>query len=666
MIAGTPDIGGQRMKKTTRTINRKITVQVIIYMILAIIVCELISVTTLRNNMTAQTKNYVSAQAATNANEVNEWLEKQGDIVHTISNAVAFMNTKDTDQIMDYLEKNLDQNPDALMYYVCFAYDGGVFPADHSTLDLDPTTRDWWKDAIAKQNLIYTAPYKDFASGQMVVTIAEPFKIQGEQAVFLADITIDTLTQIVDNVSTDANIQGFLLDADGNVVAHQNADFLPKEEGSTNLSEALGVDVTSVSKLTDYEGSTKFVSTAAIDATGWIFGITENQAVVTGQVIRNVSMVLILGLILVAVVSLLLVYSIRKNLKPMETMKTFIREKVIGEKNCKAYKDEVAEISYLIGELEDKFIGIIRKTKGESVSIYTKMQDTGSKVESINENIVEISAAMEETGANLDSQTDSIQNIDETCKDAVEEVEHLAQSAAGMADRAKEIVAQVEKVTGELIQGKESATRVAVDSRKRMQEAMEGTQIISEITNVSASIQEIASQTNLLALNASIEAARAGEAGKGFAVVAEEIKKLSEDTTAQIDRVNELTGKVLESVQKLSEESNHVLVFIDGTVMEDYNKLEMLANDYVRDVNYYSKESSELGENAGEVRKSIQGVNEILSQISVAQQELSEAVAGVNRNLQEITYSSENMSEQTKGVLESIDVLQDTMGSFQV
>ncbi len=654
------------MKKATRTINRKITVQVIIYMILAIIVCELISVTTLKNNMTAQTKNYVSAQAETNANIVNEWLEKQGDIVHTISNAVAFMNTKDTDQIMDYLEKNLDQNPDALMYYVCFAYDGGVFPADHSKLDLDPTTRDWWKDAVAKQSLIYTAPYKDFASGQMVVTIAEPLKIQGEQAVFLADITIDTLTQIVDNVSTDANIQGFLLDADGNVVAHPNTDFLPKEEGSTNLSETLGVDVTSVSKITDYDGSTKFVSTAAIDTTGWIFGITENQAVVTGQVIRNVSMVLILGLILVAVVSLLLVYSIRKNLKPMETMKTFIREKVIGEKNCMAYRDEVAEISYLIGELENKFIGIIRRTKGESVSIYTKMQDTGSKVESINENIVEISAAMEETGANLDSQTDSIQNIDETCKAAVEEVEHLAQSAAGMADRAKEIVAQVEKVTGELIQGKESATRVAVDSRKRMQDAMEGTQIISEITNVSASIQEIASQTNLLALNASIEAARAGEAGKGFAVVAEEIKKLSEDTTAQIDRVNELTGKVLESVQKLSEESNQVLVFIDGTVMEDYNKLEILANDYVRDVNYYAKESSELGENAGEVRKSIQGVNEILSQISVAQQELSEAVAGVNRNLQEITYSSENMSEQTKGVLESIDVLQDTMGSFQV
>lgn len=206
---------------------------------LAILICELLSVSTLQNNMTTQARNFVEAQAGTNANVVNEWLVEEGNIVHTIRNGVAFMNTKDTDQIMDYLEVNLAENEDALMYYVCFAYDGGVFPADHSKLDLDPTTRDWWKMAIAKDGLIYTAPYKDFASGQMIVTIAEPMKIQGEQAVFLADITIDTLTQIVGNVSTEDSIQAFLLDADGNVVSHANEDFLPKEEGNTVLADAV-------------------------------------------------------------------------------------------------------------------------------------------------------------------------------------------------------------------------------------------------------------------------------------------------------------------------------------------------------------------------------------------------------------------------------------------
>lgn len=79
----------------------------VISLVLAILLCELLSVSTLQNNMTTQARNFVEAQAGTNANVVNEWLVEDGKIVHTIRNGVAFMNTKDTDQIMDYLEVNL-------------------------------------------------------------------------------------------------------------------------------------------------------------------------------------------------------------------------------------------------------------------------------------------------------------------------------------------------------------------------------------------------------------------------------------------------------------------------------------------------------------------------------------------------------------------------------
>lgn len=649
-----------------KTIKGKITVQTIMYLLVALVICELVSVVTLNANMTSQSKLYINAEAQTNAGVVNEWLIEQGNIAHTITNAVAFMNTKDPDTIMNYLEKNLSENKDALMYYVCFGYDGGVLPADHSKLDLDPTTRDWWKQAIAENGLIYTAPYKDFASGNMIVTVAEPLKIQGEQAVFLADITLETLTNQVKKVSTDENLQGFLLDADGAVVSHENEDFLPKEEGNTILSDALNTDVCNVSELRDYDGRMKFVSTASVDATGWTFGVTEDKAVITKQIARNLIIVIALGLVMLIVVAVMTAVSVRKSLAPMETMKKFVKEKVIGTQICHKQKNEIAEIRYLIQEMEDKFIGVIRQTKAESDNIHERMQGTNNKVVSINENIMEIGAAMEETGANIDSQTANITMIDEACGSAAQSIIHLADEAQEMAANAKEVACRVESMAKELLEDKESATQVAAESKERMQKAMQGAEVIGEIANVSSAIQEIASQTNLLALNASIEAARAGEAGKGFAVVAEEIKKLSEDTNEEISKVNDLTAKVFESVKALSRESNAVLEFINGTVMSDYNKLETLVTEYQKDTGYYNQASESIGASAESVRDSVDSINEMIDSISMAQKELSDAATSVNENLQKITYSSENMSQETKEVLESVNSLQETMQSFQV
>lgn len=649
-----------------KTIKGKITVQTIMYLLVALVICELVSVVTLNANMTSQSKLYINAEAQTNAGVVNEWLIEQGNIAHTITNAVAFMNTKDPDTIMNYLEKNLSENKDALMYYVCFGYDGGVLPADHSKLDLDPTTRDWWKQAIAKNGLIYTAPYKDFASGNMIVTVAEPLKIQGEQAVFLADIALETLTNQVKKVSADENLQGFLLDADGAVVSHENEDFLPKEEGNTILSDALNTDVCNVSELRDYDGRMKFVSNASVDATGWTFGVTEDKAVITKQIARNVIIVIALGLVMLIVVTVMTAVSVRKSLAPMETMKKFVKEKVIGTQICHKQKNEIEEIRYLIQEMEDKFIGVIRQTKAESDNIHERMQGTNNKVVSINENIMEIGAAMEETGANIDSQTANITMIDEACGSAAQSIIHLADEAQEMAANAKEVACRVESMAKELLEDKESATQVAAESKERMQKAMQGAEVIGEIANVSSAIQEIASQTNLLALNASIEAARAGEAGKGFAVVAEEIKKLSEDTGEEISKVNDLTAKVFESVKALSRESNAVLEFINGTVMSDYNKLETLVTEYQKDTGYYNQASESIGASAESVRDSVDSINEMIDLISMAQKELSDAATSVNENLQKITYSSENMSQETKEVLESVNSLQETMQSFQV
>ncbi|MDF2524413.1 MAG: methyl-accepting chemotaxis signaling domain protein [Clostridiales bacterium] len=54
----------------------------------------------------------------------------------------------------------------------------------------------------------------------------------------------------------------------------------------------------------------------------------------------------------------------------------------------------------------------------------------------------------------------------------------------------------------------------------------------NNMLDVIGNINEMMKMTKLLSLNSSIEAARAGEAGRGFSVIAEEIRRLSEQSTA--------------------------------------------------------------------------------------------------------------------------------------
>lgn len=127
------------------------------------------------------------------------------------------------------------------------------------------------------------------------------------------------------------------------------------------------------------------------------------------------------------------------------------------------------------------------------------------------------------------------------------EMAHYQSKLVQMAGPIHEITMQVSATMEELAA---SANDVNENQKALNTEIGNVSEISGKINDFTNLIRDIAKQTRLLGLNASIEAARAGSAGAGFAVVSEEIGKLADSSRETVDKIQEFTNQIEESVNE--------------------------------------------------------------------------------------------------------------------
>lgn len=147
-----------------------------------------------------------------------------------------------------------------------------------------------------------------------------------------------------------------------------------------------------------------------------------------------------------------------------------------------------------------------------------------------------MAAAIEELDASINQISELAGRTDNSLTLAVRQASDGADEVANAAQKSADVTQTLARVETDLEQLNLAAT---------------------DIRDMAAQIDAIASQTNLLALNATIEAARAGEAGRGFAVVAQEVKSLSsqtakstEDIRARIGRLEAAMGAIFNAISE--------------------------------------------------------------------------------------------------------------------
>lgn len=321
-------------------------------------------------------------------------------------------------------------------------------------------------------------------------------------------------------------------------------------------------------------------------------------------------------------------------------------------------RDEIGRLSMAINDLVSQMQEIIEALQNGC----RRMQETQTGISTCVEKVNESAA---NTTQNLTRLSGGMEKVSGAVQEVKEDTLLLGQTVEGMKQVAEEgssYAAGIKGKAGEMkevaLASKKEATSMLSEINAAVNSSIESSQQIHKITKLTGDILGIAGTTNLLALNASIEAARAGEAGKGFAVVAEEIRNLADSSRESANHIKEISDRVVESVQELSDNATRLLNFVNTKVLADYDTLEDTGKNYHEAADHVDEMMADVKEQIGRIQESLQHVN-------TANDSIEKTVNDSNGMLSVVWENNHGMEEEMKDISSSIEDMSGVVEQLQ-
>lgn len=194
------------------------------------------------------------------------------------------------------------------------------------------------------------------------------------------------------------------------------------------------------------------------------------------------------------------------------------------------------------------FSGLRSFSKSELEGLKTEFKSITSNLNQLSEQVLRSSTEVAQSGETLSQQASeqaaAVHQTSTTITHVAEKVRTTVNLSEDSHEKAKNMQQGMRTMEQAIREIQEQNTQI------------EGlAQIMSEVSDKTAIIDEIVFQTKLLSFNASVEAERAGEYGRGFAVVAQEVGNLAKISGTAATDISSIVKKSLKSAQAIAKEN---------------------------------------------------------------------------------------------------------------
>lgn len=543
-----------------------------------------------------------------------------------------------------------------------------MYPEPELEEDFDVRERSWYIDAVeAEGEVIWTEPYIDAATGEMIVSAAKAYYHGDELAgVVGTDVNITTLIDMTESIQIGETGYAVIIDQEGRYLVHPEQELVGEEAAYFQSIQNAGEQ-----GLIEHEagGEEQVIGYAANETTGWTVGGIVNVKDFEEQAKAIMLPTAIsLGIILLIAIILSLVVT-RKMTKPIKVVMERMQHIAKGNLNFPPletkHKDEIGQLIVSTNEMNESMRQLLTKIQAASNTLTTQSEEISHSANEVKEGTEQVSATMQELASASETEANNTSSLSSLMQGFTKRIEALNQHGDYIRNSSNEVLEITQEGSKLMDASKgqmDKIDQIVQDAVRKVEGLDEQTQQISKLVSV---IQDVAEQTNLLALNASIEAARAGEHGRGFAVVADEVRKLAEQVSASIA---DITG----IVTNIQSESNTV----SKSLQEGYKEVEQGTKqiedtnekfqDIYEAINQMITNVKAASDNMGSIAKSSQRMNESVEEIAAISEQSAAGIEETSASAEQITASMEEVSASLHDLTKLADELDETVGKFKL